>query len=92
MPYKIHFFTLLNELICIDCMPSIFCHSSFDHNRNHHCHFKFALYNIKNKSKKLETMRLSSILPPKSANLVFNNDSKQAVSYRKNIYQEASPH
>lgn len=32
---------------------------------------------------KLETMRLSFISPPKSANLVFNDDLEQAVSYRK---------
>lgn len=33
------------------------------------------------KSETLET--ISSILPPKSANLVFNDDSERAVAYRK---------
>lgn len=37
-------------------------------------------------SQKLETMRLSSILPPKSANLVFNDDSEQAVFLQEKIY------
>lgn len=38
----------------------------------------------KEKAEKLESMRLSSVLPtlPKSANLALTKDSEQAISYR----------
>lgn len=59
-----HFFTSLNGAHF--ALPSIFCHSSFEHNRIHICHFECPIYNIKT------TIKAKKKIPTK----VKNNEVK----------------